>query len=141
MTLRPCLECGAITDLGNRCAKHFRRRQQAKPSAAAMGYDQAWRRLRKRVLAEWLEEHGWWCPGYGRDGHPANDLTGDHIVALADGGESVRANVQILCRSCNVRKSHFTVRRNSKEELTSDQSAIEPDADPPPTTTPFWGMR
>jgi len=34
------------------------------------------------VLRAWRGQYGNWCPGYGRDAHPAGDLTVDHVVPL-----------------------------------------------------------
>ena len=33
------------------------------------------------------------------------ELQVDHIVALADGGEDERANIQLLCRECHKKKT------------------------------------
>lgn len=45
---------------------------------------------------------GYQCQACGSE----DDLTVDHIVALANGGDPLdEANMQTLCRSCNGRKS------------------------------------
>jgi 5-methylcytosine-specific restriction protein A len=65
----------------------------------------AWQRLSGRVLRAWRGQHGNLCPGYQRPGHPASDLTVDHVVPLAAGGAPLDiANCTALCRSCNSTK-------------------------------------
>ena len=55
--------------------------------------------------------HGDWCHGYLRPGHPAADLTVDHIVPLAAGGAPFDiGNTSVLCRSCNSTKGASTDR-------------------------------
>lgn len=57
------------------------------------------------MLRAWRGQQGNWCPGYGRDAHPASDLTADHVVPLAAGGAPFDiANCAVLCRSCNSTK-------------------------------------
>ncbi len=69
--------------------------------------DPAYRRLRKRLLTEWVRTHGYWCPGWQRPSHPSTDLTLDHRLALSKGGSLLdRTNIDVLCRSCNDRKRH-----------------------------------
>jgi len=66
-----------------------------------------WKRLRRHVLAEHRRIAGSWCPGLDGTGHPAHDLTVDHLVPLARGGSLLDlGNVAVLCRSCNGRKRH-----------------------------------
>ena len=103
--LRPCLDCGKPAR-GNRCELHRRSQRDAmnRPTAAARGYDSAWRKVVREVVTNHVLTHGWTCPGYGRAPHPATDLSGDHVISLADGGQSTAANVRILCRQCNSRK-------------------------------------
>src|SRR5438309_3707333 len=102
--LRPCLDCGALTGDGwNRCELHRSgfRRARPRPSSTARGYDGAYKRLRKQVMADHISRYGYWCPGWRRVGHFADKLELDHIIPKADGGQSVRSNTQILCESCN----------------------------------------
>lgn len=58
---------------------------------------------RKQAVAAHVKQHGWVCPGYGREPHPAYDLTADHIKPRAAGG-SEWGKLAVLCRSCNSRK-------------------------------------
>lgn len=108
---RACV-CGRLLRHGSRCAVCTTARDQARGSAVARGYDQAW----ARFSAAWLREFPW-C-GQRQDGQlhadhsrcvQAGRRTGatctDHIVRLRDGGSHRdRANSQSLCTSCNVAK-------------------------------------
>ena len=58
---------------------------------------------RKACVMQWVQVHGWVCPGYGRAAHESHDLTADHIAPLGKGGDPF-GPVQILCRSCNSRR-------------------------------------
>jgi 5-methylcytosine-specific restriction protein A len=119
--LRPCLDCGKPAQ-GNRCELHRRSKHDAmnRPTAPNPAYDSAWRKVVRKVVTNHVLTHGWNCPGYGRAPHPATDLTGDHVVSLADGGASTAANVRILCRSCNSRKG----RRSGTGQSQTGQPAV-----------------
>jgi 5-methylcytosine-specific restriction endonuclease McrA len=56
------------------------------------GYGHAW-----RVQSQALIRAQPWCSVCGR----RDDLTCDHIVPLARGGKGTRANMRVVCRSCN----------------------------------------
>jgi 5-methylcytosine-specific restriction endonuclease McrA len=70
-----------------------RRKDAARPSPAARGYDHDWRKVRAAVL----ERDGWvcrWC------GQPAKTV--DHLVPLAVGGDRLDpANLVAACLRCN----------------------------------------
>lgn len=100
---RPCLDCGEPTT-GTRCLECRRPLERAHHNRA---YDDPnWKRLRDAVLWRWRRDHGDWCPGDDRhEGHATADLTVDHIVPLAAGGELLdMANTRVLCREANGRK-------------------------------------
>ncbi len=68
----------------------------------------AWVRLRAIVLAHWVAANGPVCPGFMRSAHavPTADLTVDHRAPTSRGGSLLdRANLAVLCRSCNSRKN------------------------------------
>ncbi len=92
--------CGVVTSrTGSLCRVHARQSNGDRHST------RAWQRLRAWVIARHRGQYGTWCPGYGRDPHPAIDLTADHVVPLAAGGASVGpGNGAVLCRSCNSTK-------------------------------------
>lgn len=60
------------------------------------------RRRRAAVVAAWVAERGWMCPGWERPAHPSRDLTAAHSVAVAEGGAG--SDLFVLCRSCNARQ-------------------------------------
>lgn len=95
-TLKPCLNCGALSDR-TRCPTHRAR----PPRPTTLTRTAAERRRRAAVVAAWRAEHGDWCPGWGRPAHPATDLTADHVTAAAHGG----TELAVLCRPCNGAKS------------------------------------
>lgn len=64
---------------------------------------------RGAVIAHHLATVGPVCPGFGRPPHEVDpgNLTADHVRPRAKGGAPTgRANLGVLCRSCNARKSH-----------------------------------
>lgn len=77
------------------------------PTTAERGYGDSWPRLRAWCIARHVERHGWWCPGFMVPAHRSRDLTGHHIIAISDGGESVPENVAVLCRGCNSREQVY----------------------------------
>jgi hypothetical protein len=103
--MKLCTVCGTLSSRASgRCSRH--------PRTSGIGAnhhvhaDPRWARLSRRVITRWVGEHGWVCPGDGPE-HPAHPtapgtLTGDHVVALMDGGAPFDpANTRVLCRSRN----------------------------------------
>lgn len=105
--LRPCLDCGKLA-IGSRCPEHTRAKANAvqrdkrsrRPRASSAETDRRAEAVRLHVMAV-----GEWCPGWGRDGHVAFDLTADHITPVGTGG-SESGPLRVLCRSCNGRKQN-----------------------------------
>ena len=92
---RPCAVPGCPNEavVGSRCAEHSVMARQMyerdRPSAAARGYDQHWRRVR----AAYIKAHPYCCvPGCGE---PTTDV--DHVIRLADGGTNQWSNLQGFC--------------------------------------------
>ncbi len=77
------------------------------PTTGEKGYDADWERLRAWCVARHIERHGYGCPGFMVPAHKSHDLTGHHIIAISDGGESVPENVAVLCRGCNSREQVY----------------------------------
>lgn len=106
--LRPCLVCSTLTRNASRCDTHQaewqKRQDQIRGSAHQRGYTQAWRTLAAQTVANHRAQWGDWCPGWQTPGHPAADLTADHVVPKARGGTDHPSNLQVLCRGCNSRK-------------------------------------
>lgn len=127
MKVRACLGCGVPTMNGSRCMDCARQRSGFaagfRKGPRAPTYDEtAWRKLSKRLRAEWVARNGWYCPGWNRGWHASRDLTGDHIVPLMAGGAALDpANVRILCRACNARAglSAATKARAAKRRAAS----------------------
>ena len=108
--MKLCTVCGVLTSgATSRCTEHARQSNRSRHNA--LYSTRAWQRLSARVLRAWRGLYGDWCPGYQRDGHPASDLTVDHVVPLAVGGAPFDiANTAVLCRSCNSTKGASTDR-------------------------------
>lgn len=70
---------------------------------AALHNDWGERQRRAATVRAWIEEYGYWCPGYQVPAHAADVLTADHIVAVGAGGPE-DGPLTVLCRSCNSRK-------------------------------------
>jgi 5-methylcytosine-specific restriction endonuclease McrA len=104
MALKPCLDCGALSDQ-SRCPGHraaVERGRKQRPTNTTR--DWAERQRRAFAVAAHRQVNGDWCPGYGVQSHPSSDLTADHIVSVAKGGDP-NGPLQVLCRSCNGRKA------------------------------------
>lgn len=82
--------------MGSRCLeckrRNSRERERRRPSAAARGYDYAWRKLAQSLYGQPCH----WC------GRTAD--TADHLIPLSRGGTNDPENVVPACRSCNSRK-------------------------------------
>jgi 5-methylcytosine-specific restriction enzyme A len=105
--MRPCLDCGELSD-GSRCPAHRRHwERRSRPSANARGYTSKYRKLRAELIKEHISRYGLVCPGFGdRLVHSVavEDLTVDHIIDLSSGGTNDRRNLTVLCRQCNIAK-------------------------------------
>ena len=99
MTLKPCLDCGELSDAG-RCEEH-------RPSSSALrgltpkqrGYDEAWRRLSKRARAAQP-----WCSDCGATERLGADHKPSAWERKAKGLEIRLEDVDVLCNDCNVRR-------------------------------------
>lgn len=85
-----CPDCARIVE-----AERTRGKRERRPAA-----DQAERERRAAAVRAHVEQHGWWCPGWGRGEHTSTDLTADHVHAVAAGGRE-GGPLAVLCRSCN----------------------------------------
>jgi 5-methylcytosine-specific restriction enzyme A len=107
--LRPCLgvngqRCGQLTSKSRcpACARVQERQRAQRPTNLTR--DTAERRRRAAAVAAHRAQFGDLCPGWGRQGpHPSTDLTADHVVAVAAGGDP-HGELEVRCRSCNGRK-------------------------------------
>jgi 5-methylcytosine-specific restriction endonuclease McrA len=95
--MRACIECGRPIDATlKRCEKHARPGNKRGATTAERGYGAAHQRRSKlaRALQPYCSECG-----------AAEDLTADHVDALANGGDPL-GELRVLCRSCNSRRGN-----------------------------------
>lgn len=55
----------------------------------------------RRLLAEFVAEHGWVCPVCGR---PTEDLEVDHVQPYAQGAGAAGGEKRVICGRCNQRR-------------------------------------
>jgi 5-methylcytosine-specific restriction protein A len=101
-----CTQKSENQDHRGPCARHNAadRRHRARTTPTKRTRDWTEINRRRAAVKAWRDEHGDWCPGHGRPGHPATDLTADHITPVAHGGRP-DGPLDVLCRSCNSRKA------------------------------------
>jgi 5-methylcytosine-specific restriction endonuclease McrA len=106
VTAKPCLDCGRVSTNGSRCAnceQHRRALLESRRNRGTRqqrGYTAEWAHIVKVAIGQSPR-----CTNCGDRVSLDNPLTGDHIVPLAKGGQSVRDNCQVLCRRCNSSKA------------------------------------
>ena len=104
--MRFCVQphCLAYATPGSsRCEKHGGKSGWSlRPPANPRNYKGDWPAISKKVKQEWRAKHGNVCPGYKKPPHEAIDLEVDHIDPE---GTNERANLTILCGSCNKAKA------------------------------------
>lgn len=93
---------------GKRIAQ--RNRERATPT-----YDEAWRRLRLRVLKRDV-----WCPCCLAEGRRVFSVDVDHIDG--NSGNNAMSNLQGLCKSCHAKK---TRREQLRAPAPADPSAVD----------------
>lgn len=102
MPVRPCLGCNRLT--ADRYCPTCAAGQNTTTTGRRIvsGHE---RRRRASVVDAWLSHNGATCPGWRRPPHlvQASDLTADHVVAVAAGGDE-HGVLTVLCRSCNSAK-------------------------------------
>ena len=97
MAPRPCIDCGTPTNT-TRCEPCEGQRQSTR-NQRRTHYHGDWPALSRQLRQQWVEQHGWVCPGWHREPHDATDLVVDHVTPRS------RHQLTVLCRSCNSRKS------------------------------------
>lgn len=95
MTLKPCMECGELSD-ESRCDDHSLKSRGEKAPSNERGYDHAWRKLSEK--ARKLQP---FCSDCGA----TNDLQTDHSPeawARKSSGKRIRlCDVDVVCGPCN----------------------------------------
>ncbi len=88
-----------------------------------------WRRARQWVYDTYT--HCAWCARYIEHPLPRwhpHGRTADHIIELADGGDLTDPrNLQLLCRSCNARKSNYSRqarKRGGRYVMPGNEAAV-----------------
>lgn len=112
---------GIATRAGHRCEACASEHNKAKRKADKVMH-KAIRRARESIKAESINPirvfdlHKWRCQACGsktpkklRGTYEDRAPELDHIVSLADGGTHTWANVQCLCRQCNIAKSSRSI--------------------------------
>jgi 5-methylcytosine-specific restriction endonuclease McrA len=89
---KPCLVCGVVTDGPSWCPQHIPVRKRP-----AGRYNYRWRKASKAARTAQP-----WCSRCGS----TIDLTGDHVLPMARGGERNPEveDIVVLCRRCNSSK-------------------------------------
>jgi hypothetical protein len=128
--LRRCDRCPKLTD-STRCTDCQSAYERERGNRHERGLDNAWARASHAAVAAWVKVHGWVCPGDGLPGgqgeHPSTDLTGDHDVARAFGGDASHG-ITVRCRSCNGRRGARMSQADHQAPLVEggNMRAVEP---------------
>ena len=96
---RPCLDCGTLTMVGNRCQTHRAAAQAKWKEGRPNPYlDPAWRKLSSQMR----RKHPW-CEVCGK----TTDLTVDHLDQLSKGGPLLAEEhrLRVICRPCHGRQT------------------------------------
>ena len=96
---RPCLDCGVLTMVGNRCQTHRAAAQSRWKENRPNPYlDPAWRKLSSQMR----RKHPW-CEVCGK----TTDLTVDHLDPLSKGGPLLAEEhrLRVICRPCHGRQT------------------------------------
>ena len=87
--------------------KYGKKKMEDLPLAEIKKYDPKLEfRLRNDAFSKSIDENGFYtCACCGKKYWSRVNLQVDHIIAMNNGGKSVPENLQILCKSCNAKKS------------------------------------
>lgn len=103
--MKPCAQPGCPElQHDSRCPDHRRDDGRYRRQFGSKRAEPRDRARRASAVAQHRAQHGDWCPGYERPPHPSSDLTADHIIEVAAGGDD-HGDLQVLCRSCNSTKA------------------------------------
>ncbi|RVW03018.1 hypothetical protein EGT50_09930 [Rhodococcus xishaensis] len=87
---------------GDHRREHDRHQHATTPTKTTRDWQE--RQRRARAVRDHVAQHGNWCPGVGRPPHAAADLTANHVVPIARGGDP-RGPLTVVCRPCNSRQA------------------------------------
>ena len=103
--MKPCAQPGCPElQYEPRCAAHRREDDRYKRQFGSKRDEPRDRARRKAAVDVHRAEHGDWCPGWDRPPHHSTDLTADHVIEVAAGGDP-HGELQVICRSCNGAKA------------------------------------
>jgi len=106
----PCLTCGVPTLNGSRCEEHtVQPVSRTRKSRGVVGRDV--RERRKRLLRRQANK----CAACGAGPLTADQVQGDHVLALADGGADTDENMQALCLTCHLAKTRMENEKRAKQ--------------------------
>ena len=122
MTMRPCIECGEISE-SERCEAHkLKSGGTHSQSAYERGYDHAWRKLSER--ARRLQP---FCSDCGS----TEDLQTDHTPqawARQAAGKAIRLkDVAVVCGPCNRARGAARPGAESRSALATERVGATPD--------------
>jgi 5-methylcytosine-specific restriction protein A len=105
--MRLCAGCGKIIPAGSRSSSGYKcepcRKEYERNKSRRRRRTPNERARRQALISRHVAEFGNVCPGWECEPHPATDLTADHLLPVARGGNE-EGELQVLCRSCNSRR-------------------------------------
>lgn len=93
--------CGKLISTGYKCDECRRKTERDKSRRRRRTPKE--RTRRQTLIQQHVAIYGWVCPGFECEPHPSRDLTADHILPVAQGGQE-EGEIRVLCRSCNARR-------------------------------------
>lgn len=74
-------------------------------------------RLTKEDIIDIRDRYGWRCANCGS----YDNVEFDHVKPLSEGGANTVDNLQLLCKSCNIRKGTRTIRYEPYKETSTSK--------------------
>jgi 5-methylcytosine-specific restriction endonuclease McrA len=100
--------CGKLIPQGSRSSSGYKcpecRRETERNKSRRRQRTPSERQRRHKLIEQHVAQYGWVCPGYGCEPHESRDLTADHVIPVARGGNEEGGELRVLCRSCNGRR-------------------------------------
>jgi len=114
--------CSKLIPRGVRlCTEHeIKQRKESeryRASASDRGYDNTWRKIRKR----YIQDHPW-CVEHLKNGKyvPAQEV--HHIKPISEGGTHDESNLMTLCKSCHSKIDAWGKRKGSDLSLSRGEA-------------------
>jgi 5-methylcytosine-specific restriction protein A len=127
--MRLCAGCGKIIPAGSRSSSGYKcepcRKEYERNKSRRRRRTPTERARRQALISRHVAEFGNVCPGYECPPHPASDLTADHLLPVARGGNE-ESELRVLCRSCNSsRGAGYPLSRDGRPEPPSPRVSRE----------------